>query len=260
MGIAIITGASSGLGREFAIQLDRLPEKERPDEFVLIARREEELEKTASMLKTPARLLAWDLLDEENQRIFKNRLEEEKPEISYLVNSAGFGKIGGVSDLSLEVQRNMLRLNCELPLTLSYLVSPYLIEGAKVFQIASVAAFLPQPYFTIYAASKAFVLSFSRALAVEWKERGIQVIGLCPGPMETEFFQVAGSQEESSKIKNLGMEKVEDVTRTAIRRAFRAKDISLHSPMAHALRFVSRILPHPWILQIEAWLGIWAKN
>ena len=248
MNIAIITGASSGIGQEFARQLN---ETHAVEEFWLIARRKERMEDLAKTLDIPCRIFPMDLTDEKALMDFEEVLEEEKPTVKYLVNSSGYGKVGAFEDVSLEDNQGMIRLNCEALVTLTYLVLPYVFRGGAVVQIASVASFLPQPYFSIYAASKAFVLSFSRALNQELKEKGIQVLAVCPNPVETEFFIRAGSEIDANSIKSIGVETKEQVVSTALRRLEAGKDISISCFPAKGIRFLSRILPHPFILRME---------
>lgn len=257
MSVAIITGASSGLGMEFAKQLSQLSADRAPTEYWLIARRQAEMEKLADELGKTCRVLPMDLLDEKSLLELEQILKEEQPEIGWLINSAGFGKIGSVDELSGEIQKNIVCLNCVVPVLLSKLCSPYLVKGASVFQISSVAAFIPQPFFAIYAASKSFILSFSRALAREWKDRDVKVIAVCPNPMETEFFKVAGTDEKSSKIKKIGIETPKHVVSYALWRIARDKDVSVSSFWAKLIQLGSRLFPHTWIMTIEKWLGVY---
>lgn len=257
MRIAVITGASSGLGKEFALQIDQLQGALKPDEFWLIARRFSEMEKLARRLSRPCRIHSLDLLEEASLIELEQTLLREQPEILWLVNSAGFGKIGSMDTLDGTEQKNMLRLNCEVPLLLSKLCSPYLVRGANVLQISSVAAFVPQPHFAVYAATKSFLLSFSRALAREWKERGIRVLAVCPNPMETEFFQVAGTNEKSSGIKKIGLESPTDVAAAALKKVQYGRDLSVSSFWAKLVLLAAKVFPHRWILTWEKWLGIY---
>ncbi len=250
----IVTGASSGLGAELARLLDK---EGRADEIWLIARRKERLERLAGELKTPARILAGDLSDP----VFLKRLGEEirtaEGQMDTLVNSAGYGKLGPAEALGEEQNAGMIRLNCESLTRLCSMALPKIQNGGRILNIASVAAFLPQPNFAVYAASKAYVLSYSRALNAELKPRKITVCAVCPNPMETEFFKRAGMPEESSSIKKIGIEPVEKVAAKALRRVNRGKDISLYCFAAKLIRFISRIFPHPFILRVEKAIGMY---
>lgn len=252
--IALITGASSGLGAELA---RRLAEKEEVEALWLTARRKERLEQLASELPKPCRVLAGDLSDPAFTAEIKKALDDEQPIIQYLVNSAGFGKLGSVEELGEEKNAAMVELNCTALTRLCSIALPHMQKGGKILNIASVAAFMPQPNFTVYAASKAYVLSYSRALHRELKPKGITVTAVCPNPMETEFFQVAGTKRQSSSIKKIGIEKVEDVARRAVRRADRGKDLSLYCFPAKLVRFIAKVLPHRFVLWVEKKIGMY---
>ena len=179
MGIAIITGASSGMGREFARQLcfQNLA-GERFDEFWLIARRRDRLEELAEKLPVPCRVMALDLTAEESYDEFA---KEAEPEVSLLLNASGYGKFFSTMDTSAEDVCGMIDLNCKALVRLTQLTVPYMKPGSHIVELDSLSAFQPVPYINVYAASKAFVLSFSRALGAELKSAGIKVMALCPG-------------------------------------------------------------------------------
>lgn len=252
--IALITGASSGLG---ACLARLIAAENRAEEIWLTARRRERLEALAAELPVPCRVLPGDLSDEKFTAELRDLLSEEKPRLDTLVNSAGFGKIGAVEDLDEELQAAMVDLNCTALTRLCSICLPYMEKGGRILNIASVASFMPQPNFAVYAASKAYVLSFSRALHAELKPRGITVTAVCPNPMETEFFARAGMPAEVSGIKKIGVEPVEKVAAKALRRADKGKDISLYCLPAKLIRLVSRIFPHPFVLWVEKKIGMY---
>lgn len=111
-----------------------------------------------------------------------------KPQVKFLVNAAGFGKIGNVCDLPEKDQSGMVQVNCTALTAVTTMVLPFMPQNSRILQFASSAAFLPQPGFAVYAASKAYVLSYSRALNRELKGRKIFVTAICPGPVRTEFL------------------------------------------------------------------------
>ena len=165
MKIAVITGASSGMGREFAL---RISEKYRTelDEIWLIARRRERLEALAGELPVAARVMALDLSDTAAINEYSARLAEERPEVKVLANAAGFGIFGGFEGMELERQLAMIDLNDKALVAMTYLTLPYMHEGGEIFELGSLSSFQPVPYINVYGASKAFVLSFTRALNV----------------------------------------------------------------------------------------------
>lgn len=254
--IAIVTGASSGLGRELALLLDQESDL---DEIVLCARRKNRLEELAKDLRHRTRVLAGDITEES----FYEKLEaylvgsgETQKEITYLVNSAGLGQLGSFQEIGLAGNLAMVDLNIKALTVLCFRCLPFMRKGGKILNIASVAAFLPQANFAVYAASKAYVLSFSRALNQDLKKRGITVTAVCPNPMETEFFDLTGDVDKARKIKNLGLEEVDQVAKLALKRAKQGRDISVLSFPAKLIRLAARIFPHNFILWFESKIGL----
>ncbi len=247
MKIAVITGASSGIGAEFAKQIDRL---EGLDEIWLVARRKDPMETMSQTLKHPVKIFPADLTKPRELQPFYKALVRSKAQIKILVNSAGSGKIGYFENLPLEDHLDVINLNCKALVGFTYLCLPF-VEQGTIYQLASVAAFIPQPNFSIYAASKAFVLSFSRALNQELKEKGNRVIAVCPNPVETEFFKNAGNDCQASAIKKIGVEKVERVVAVALNKLKTGRDISLSGFWSKVIYLASRCIPHRIILPIE---------
>ena len=161
--IALVTGASSGLGREFA----RLLAREAVDELWLVARREERLRALAAEVALPCRIFALDLTQEASLENLSAVLSAEPVTVRWLVNAAGFGRIGMAADIGAATTGRMIALNCRAAAELTERVLPYMERGSRVLEIASCAAFQPIPYLAAYAATKAFLLRYSRALAAE---------------------------------------------------------------------------------------------
>jgi short-subunit dehydrogenase len=191
--IAIITGASSGLGVEFARQVERAYFL---DEIWLVARRAGPMKELADAFqKSKGVVLALDLTDRGDLLALQKRISDEAPEIEILVNNAGYGKIGPFADLGLDEQMQMIDLNVRTLTYLTHIVLPHMKAGSKIVQVASSIAYSPAPYFAVYAATKAYVASLSDALNFELRHRGIHVMSVCPGPVATEFFTVAQKNE-----------------------------------------------------------------
>lgn len=188
MKIAVITGASSGMGREFVHHMDQ---HFALDEIWVIARREERLLELKATCKTPIRPLPLNLLDRESFSVYRALLEEEQPEIQFLVNAAGFGLFGSFTDMDLDAQLDIVSLNANALTAFCYLSIPYMPAGSSILNLASNSSWQPVPYINVYGASKAYVLNFSRALGVELKERKIHVMAVAPGWIKTEFFDHA---------------------------------------------------------------------
>ena len=188
MKIAVVTGASSGMGREFVLAIDR---DYALDELWVIARREDRLAQLRSECRTAVRVLPWDLTDPENLVLFKKLLETEQPQIRLLVNAAGYGLFGTFGEMELENQLGIIDLNDKALTAMCLLSLPYMQQGDSIVNLGSNSSWQPVPYLTVYAASKAYVLSFSRALGRELKSSGIHVMCVCPGWIRTEFMDRA---------------------------------------------------------------------
>ncbi len=188
MKIAVITGASSGMGREFVYALDK---DEEFDELWVIARREHRLEELKPKCRARVRPIVLDLLDMDSFRIYGQLLEKEKPDIAVLVNAAGFGLFGVFTDMDMKTQLDIIDLNSRALTAMCHLSLPYMREGARIYNMGSMSSWQPVPYINVYGASKAYVLSFSQALGQELKGRGIRVMAVCPGWIKTEFFEHA---------------------------------------------------------------------
>ena len=176
MTIAIVTGASSGLGREYAKLLD----EENVGEIWLISRHERTLQKTAEQLKTKSRILPLDLTQPSSYSRFADVLREHHPVVSYFIHAAGFGRMGSTVAMSERDTAGMIAIHCHAAVFLTTAVLPYCQRGSHIVEICSCAAFQPLPYLAVYAACKAFLLRYSRALAEELKPEGIFVSAVCP--------------------------------------------------------------------------------
>ena len=161
MRIAVITGASSGIGKEFVRQISSHGNY---DEIWAIARSKEKLEALQEETTLPVRPVVLDLSKEQSFSAYADLLKQASPQIGILVNCSGFGKFAAATDISAEECSNMIDLNCKAIVYMCQASIPYLTKGARIINIASVAAMQPVPYINVYAATKAFVLSFSRSL------------------------------------------------------------------------------------------------
>jgi len=220
--IAVITGASSGMGREFVLALDR---EEEYDELWVIARRREKLEELAPLTRAKIRPIALNLGSSEEIAYYKTLLETEKPHVHTLVNAAGFGKFRAFTELTLEEQLAMIDLNDKALVSMTYITLPYMKKGDQIYQLGSLSSFQPVPYINVYGASKAYVLSFSRALGVELKSRGIKVIAVCPGWIKTEFFDHAVHDDTISYYNRFY--EPEQVVALALEDMAKGKDVSV---------------------------------
>ena len=246
MKIAVVTGASSGMGREMIIQL--WEHFDGFDEMWIIARRRERMDQLDCQLGVALRKFPLDLTLDRDRQILERALELEKPEVKFLVNAAGFGKIGKVEALSLYDETDMVRLNCEALCAVTHMVLPYMTGNSRIIQFASSAAFLPQPGFAVYSATKAFVLIYSRALNQELRGRNTYVTAVCPGPVRTEFFDIAETTGDIPLYKRLVMAHPRRVVATAIRDRLAGRDRSVYGVTMKAFRLLCKALPHRWLL------------
>lgn len=248
MRIAIVTGASSGMGREFVKQVSK---KEKFDEIWVIARRKEALESLKKEVKAKVRPITLDLQNPESFDTYKKLLAEEKPEVALLANIAGYGKFGKYDEISLEDCLGMIDLNCKALVAMSQLTIPYMKRGSKILQLDSLSAFQPVPYLNVYGSSKSFVLSYSRALNRELKTKGIRVMSVNPGWVKTEFFDHATKSSNDAITYFNVMYDAKDVIKTAIRDLYHTKkDVSIHGFQIKAQVLLVKLLPHKIVMEI----------
>ena len=245
MKIAVVTGASSGMGREMARQRsDHFP----LDEIWVIGRSMERLCQLKEQTGTRLRFLSLDLTRGEDLKRLAEALKEKEPEVKFLVNAAGYGKMGPVGAASFGEETGMVRLNCEALCAVTRLVLPYMPHNSRIIQFASAAAFLPQPDFAVYAASKAFVLSYSRALGEELRDRDIYVTAVCPGPVKTEFLELAETTGQIPLYKRLVMANPRHVVRKALKDSIMGRPVSVYGLTMKVFLLLTKILPHSMIL------------
>jgi short-subunit dehydrogenase len=170
--------------------------------------------------------------------------------VELLINCSGFGKFGKATDTPLETNLNMIDLNCKAIVSMCQTVLPYMTNGARIINIASVAALQPIPYIAVYGASKAFVLSYSRALNRELKGQGISVTAVCPFWTKTEFFNHAVDKENQVVKKYIAMYEPEQIVKRAIRDAKKRKDVSFYGFKARGQALLVKLLPHKLVMTI----------
>lgn len=247
MNVVIITGASSGIGLEFALQMDSYFDT--IDEFWLIARSRERLEEAAKALEHKARVLAMDITDEKKQDQLVELLIEKNAVVRMLINGAGFGVMGPFSEQERMTALDMVRLNCEALTGLTHRMLPFMRRNSRIIQMASSAAFLPQPDFAVYAATKAYVLSFSRALGAELKDAGIYVTSVCPGPVDTPFFDIAEKTGTTLTVKKYTMVDAEKVVSLALKDSYYRRTMSVCSLPIKGFQCLAKVLPHEMLLR-----------
>lgn len=193
MKIAIVTGASSGIGREFVYAIDRYNVQHGLflDSIWVVARRADRLEELSKDCSTSIRPFSLDLSNPTCVESLGATLAHEAPQVHFLVNAAGFGIFGSFKDNDAKAQLGIVDLNDRSLTAMCSTVIPYMHKGSSLINIGSNSSWQPVPYMAVYAASKAYVLSLSRALGVELRPQGIHVMCVCPGWIKTEFFDHA---------------------------------------------------------------------
>lgn len=248
MNIAIITGASSGIGREFVRQMDQSFDK--IDEFWLVARNKEKLAEIAEGMRHESRIFSMDITSNVQLERLQTAVKKNNAKVRMLVNCAGYGIMGPFAEQDRKEELGMIRLNCEALTNITHRMLPYMARGSRIIQLASCAAFLPQPNFAVYAASKAYVLRFSQALGEELRERGIYVTSVCPGPVNTPFFDRAERNGSTLHIKKYVMVQAEQVVAKALKDSLHKKTKSVYSAPIVGVEVLSKMVPHELALKI----------
>ena len=244
MKIAIVTGASNGMGREFA----RILDTQGLEEIWAVGLEENNLKELQAELNTPVRIFAVDLTDGGLEEIVE-KLQAEQPNVRWLVNAAGFGKFGRYDEIPVSESTNMVRLNCECLVSLTEHTLPYMVEGAKIAQFSSVAAFQPTPYQNVYAATKAFVHSYARALNVELKPRKILVTAVCPFWTNSAFFNRAERKDKKVVQKMVALYEAKDVVEKAFKDMQKGKDFSMYGFKARAQTRLVKFFPVKMVMK-----------
>ncbi len=246
MRIAIITGASSGLGVEFYRGL----QNEMLDEIWIIARREDRLnEIKQSFGKITTRCIPMDITLRESMCAIDGLLKSEAPEVVFLINNAGAGVLGRLDEADYDAQGKMVELNVRALTEITTIVLPYMPRKSYIINACSIASFVPNARMSVYSATKAYVMSFSRSLRYELKTRKVNVTAVCPGPMDTEFLSVAGIGEGASKtFDRLPRCNPKKTAIGGIKAAKRGKAVYTPRFFYKFYRVLAKILPVSWLL------------
>ena len=247
MNIVIITGASSGIGREFALQMDSHFPK--IDEFWLVARNGKRLAELGRSLQHRTRIFALDITKKSSLDTLEKAAFLHDAAVRMLINCAGYGIMGSFCEQDADLELGMINLNCEALTDLTHRMIPYMRWGSRIIQLASSAAFLAQPGFSVYAATKSYVLSFSRALGEELKNAGIYVTSVCPGPVDTPFFDIAEATGSTLAVKKYTMVTADRVVAQALKDSYHKRPMSVCSLPIKAFHALSKAVPHSLILQ-----------
>lgn len=249
MNIAIVTGASSGIGREFAL---RIAERYSLDELWLISRREDKLQFVSQQIKTKTKIISLDLTKEESVEVLRKKLTETAPSVKVLVNSAGFGKSGSVESQSEKDIEDMINLNVRATACITRMCIPYMLPGSAIINVSSVSGFVALPYLNVYSATKAFILRFSRALAKELESKCISVTAVCPYWVATEMISVAQDSPDGDCINNFRFITYPyTVVNRALKDVNKCKSISLCGMLPMIIRIACAVVPFD--LKMKIW-------
>lgn len=249
MKIAVITGASSGLGKEYAIAVDKM--RTDIDQIWLIARRKEKLEELAKTLKNNTRCVSIDITDSESLNEYSELLEQNAADVKLLINNAGFGKLGDFDKLDTADNSGMVRLNCEALTAITSLTLPFMSENSEIINTCSIAAFAPNTRMAVYCSTKAYVLSLSKALRSELKKRKINVLAVCPGPMDTEFLPLAGIAPGSSHtFDTLPRVNPKVMAEKSLKASKSGKGVYTNLFFYKFYRIIAKVLPHSIVMKM----------
>jgi uncharacterized protein len=244
MSIAIVSGASSGMGRDFVLALDK---EYAFDQIWVIARRKERLEALKEQCKTEIVPIALDLMTQDAITTIENLLKEKNANVGALVNASGYGVFKAFEESNRQELEGIIELNDRALVALTHAVLPFMHEGSFIINLGSNSSHQPVPYIATYAASKAFVLSFSLALGVELKKRGIHVLCVCPGWIKTEFFNRAVKDNTTIVYYDRFYES-KDVVKRAMKDLKKHKTVSiLGLPVRMQVRLV-KFLPKSFVM------------
>lgn len=243
--IAIITGATGGIGQKFVSELTKEP----LDEIWVVGRNEQRLNKLQDAFGEKIKPFCKDLTNNADLLSFSDLLKEQNPLILWLINNAGIARMAASREFLLDEIEQTIDLNCKAPAVLINICLPFMGAGSKILNISSASAFQPVPYINLYAATKAFERSYSRALNAELKPYNITVTAVCPGWVDTEMLT---KNIDGKKVRFPGIVAPEKVVKKAIKDAKRNKDMSVCSLYVKCQHLNVKLLPQKLIMKM--WL------
>ncbi len=250
METALITGASSGIGEAFARELAA-----KNTNLVLVARSEDKLNQLAQQLQGQFNLqtevIVQDLTEPEAAHTLFHQVDRLGLNIDLLINNAGFGDYGAFGDRPLDKQLEMIQLNITALVGLTGLFLPGMKQrgSGSIINVSSIAGFQPLPYMSVYAATKAFVLNFTEALWAENKNSGVRFLALCPGPTESQFFQVAEFPSSFGGKNSNNMTPAAEVVKDALKALEKNQSTLVTGGFGNQLVVnIPRFLPRDWLV------------
>lgn len=256
MSIAIITGASSGIGAEFAKGY-----ADRVDELWLVARRKDKMIELGDNLEVKYRVITADLSTKDGIEAIRTALETEKPKVKYLVNAAGFGDFGAFDEIEESKVEMMIDLNVKSVVLITHMVIPYMERGGRIIQLGSGSCFAPLPYFNTYSSGKVFVLHYTKSLNFEIKKYGLRATCFCPGWVHTEFLGKATAKPGITRPKESAMKPMlncSDVVKRCIKASDKGRVMYVTNWYTKLQHLLFKIIPDPILTHL--WLGMLEKN
>ncbi len=251
MNVAVITGASSGLGREFVLEV--LKARPEIDEIWVVARRADRLAELKSRLGEKIRPVALDITSAADTEKYSSLLKETGANVKILINNAGFGKLGNFDTLTTAENADMVRLNCEALTVMTSLTLPFMGEKGEIINSCSIASFAPNARMAVYSSTKAYVMSLSRALRYELKSRKINSLAVCPGPMETEFLALANIPKGASHtFDTLPRVSPAVMARCALKASKKGRAVYTNRFFFKFYRVLAKLLPHSIVMKLCA--------
>ena len=242
--IGVVTGATGGLGKAFIKELLN----EDLDEIWALARDNEKLEKLKEEFGNKIFPVVCDFTKKEDIDKISNLFYEYNPNIRYLINNAGVGNFGHFTNMSDKEISDMIDINCKAPTLLCQYAIPYMFDGARILNISSASAFQPNPYITIYSASKVYLRSFTRSLNYELKDKKITATAVCPGWVQTDMIK---SNYNGKKVKFPGIVTPDVVVKKAFKDTKKGRDMSVCSLFVKYEHLLSKLFSQKRMM--KAW-------
>jgi short-subunit dehydrogenase len=256
MSIAIITGASSGIGAAFAKEY-----ASKVDELWLVARRADRMTKLGESLGVKYKVISADLTTTEGIEAVRCALESEKPRVKYLVNAAGFGDFGAFDEIEERKVEMMIDLNVKALVLITHMTVPYMERGGRIIQLGSGSCFTRLPYFNVYSSGKVFVLHYTKSLNFEIKQYGLRATCFCPGWVHTEFLGNATAKSGVTRPRDNAMKPLlncEKVVHGCVKAAERGRTMYVTNWYTKLQHLLFKVLPDPILTHL--WLGMLEKG
>ena len=255
MDTVLVTGTTSGIGKAFAEKFASMG-----DNIVLVSRNREKLQQQQidlqSRYQVSVEYISCDLTEVNAADMIMEKISSSGLSVDILINNAGFNEAGCFANTSLSKELDMIQVHIKALTALTKSFLPGMIERGygRILNIGSTGSYMPCPNDVVYAATKAYVLSFSRALREELKSSGIYVTAVCPGPVDTPFFDIAAANGSTLAIKKYTMVTADRVVALALKSSWRRRSISVCGFPMNAFLLLTKALPHSVILQAMAWM------